>query len=513
MKTQRPILCTLALFGLIACSPGDGPDPAAPSTDAPPDPSGDPHTDPPADSALADDTDALPPLRLSLAPVPDHPDRIGLRVDGAPADLADLTLTVDGGSGDPWASPAPGQATAALRPTRPDTALRVTVVRATDGAEAEIEPVALHARDPRWAPAERVPGLVNTPGWEDSSEISPDGQWLIVSTYTPVDAFRCTLTQNDVSDPACNRALGPSADPERPDLPGADRIVSPTSIRHRAPSLCLVGEGGADFPVAMPPTAAYGFRRQPDGSFAEPFPIAYAMDGYSVAPFGLSFVGDLTGPDAKVVYAHADLRDFDTKGLTPNLYTADLSLGQANTLGRFTCPPAQGLQLADDRGTRLALLPHTQHRGNPYLEHDEQRIWYDDEGSDRSLVYTSVREGSGWGPRLEVAAPVNRPGQSSYQPFLHDDRLFWAEGFRAIRSATRTLEAPTLASGWSDDRDDLQLGPATGPPEQAPAGQLVAIGEPSLAVDGQGVASMYFVGIFRTTTDYNADILRVREAP
>lgn len=362
-----------------------------------------------------------------------------------------------------------------------------------------------------WGLPEFVPGAVNTPGWEDSSEVSPDGQWLIVSSYTPVDAFSCTLVGNDVGAPVCNRSLGPWEAPLRPDFPGAERVLDDDTLSHRAPSLCLVGEGGTDFPVAIPPTAAYGFRLQPDGSFGEPFVIAYAMDGYSVAPFGFSFVGELDANQATVVYAFADVREFDEKGFTPNLYTAPLTLGEPNTLGRFSCSPTEGVTYQEGVDARLPLLPHTVHKGNPYLEAEGARVWFDDEGAERSQVYFSVREGDTWSERRAAAAPVNEADVASYQPFLLEDRLYWARGFRSIRSAALEGDDPAAASGWTAPREEVGLGPVTGPPEDATPGTLVAIGEPSLAVDPDGVRWLYFVAIRRTESGYNADIARVRE--
>jgi hypothetical protein len=41
---------------------------------------------------------------------------------------------------------------------------------------------ALVLRDvgPAWGQPEAAPGLVNTPAYEDSSEVSPDGEWLVI---------------------------------------------------------------------------------------------------------------------------------------------------------------------------------------------------------------------------------------------------------------------------------------------------------------------------------------------
>ena len=51
--------------------------------------------------------------------------------------------------------------------------------------------IVMPAIDAAWGQPEVVPGAVNTAGYEDSSEVSPDGQWLLVSSYSPVDLICC----------------------------------------------------------------------------------------------------------------------------------------------------------------------------------------------------------------------------------------------------------------------------------------------------------------------------------
>ena len=421
----------------------------------------------------------------------------------------DLDVEVEGATVEALQRTGDGWVRVELVADRVDTGVPITV-RAGTEATITREALPMHRRDAFWGLPEFVPGLVNTPGWEDSSEISPDGEWLIVSSYAPVDAFSCSLAESAVDHPTCNDVLGPWQAPERPDLFGADRIDEDGRIRHQVPALCFVGEDGGDFPIALPPTAAYGFRLQEDGSFAEPFVIGYAMDGYPVAPFGFSFVGGIEGREARVVYGHADIREFDEKGLTPNLYVAPITLGERNVLGRFTCDTTSGLQFTEAVDERLEILPHTIHKGNPYLEASETRVWFDDESGAGSLVYFAVREDGTWTERIAASAPVNQPGQQSYQPYLHGDRLFWARNFNSIQSARLDGEDPAADGTWDALRTDLALAPAQGPPTEATPGTIVAMGEPSVAVDAAGVTWLYFVAIRRTATGFNADIARVR---
>lgn len=530
------IAVLLAAFSL-ACGGGDDPS-AVDSEVSTPDPTGGPGPDVPSGSGGGSgvgDTDATGPgpqpgtsemsresgepegtVRVTFLPG-DTPTRLvarldGLAPDGAARPLDPETVVAEAQGGQVTAVEAGenGSVRVHLEADRVDAGVGLVATVAGMVPVAR-EALPLHSRDPFWGAAEFVPGVVNTPAWEDSSEISPDGEWLIVSTYAVVDAFSCTLASFGVDAPACNAVIGPYAAPERPDMPGAERIDGQGRISHRVPELCLVGEDGANFPVAMPPTAAYGFRRQADGTFAEPFVIAYGMGGYSVAPFGFSFVGGVEGRQATVVYGHADVREFDDKGLTPNLYVAPITLGEANILGRFTCDFTAGLQYLDGVDERLPLLPHSVHKGNPFLEADRARVWFDDEGSDRSLVYFSVRSGETWSERIPAAAPVNVEDQASYQPYLHGDRLFWASSFNAIRSAVLEAADPADEGAWSAPRADVALAPPTSAPDAAAPGTVVAIGEPSLAVDPDGVTWMYFVAIRRTASGYNSDIARIRQ--
>jgi hypothetical protein len=204
-----------------------------------------------------------------------------------------------------------------VTPATPSGEVRFVASVSNSDAGASRTAVVLPTIDPQWDQPESVGGLVNTPGTEDSSTISPDGQWLIVGTYSPVDILSCHLGFGsgpaDGRNAACQTSLGPISGPARPRMPGASRVVSPTRILQNAPSLCVTAPDGGNVELPLPdggtfvlnlsPTTAYGFRRQPDGTFAEPFVLQFASDGVGV-PFCFSFLGSPAQNVATLLYAN-----------------------------------------------------------------------------------------------------------------------------------------------------------------------------------------------------------------
>ncbi|HYM46839.1 MAG TPA: hypothetical protein VES91_00070, partial [Burkholderiaceae bacterium] len=118
-----------------------------------------------------------------------------------------------------------------------------------------------------WGQPMAVEGLVNTLATQDSVVISNDGQYLFLQYY-PL-TLHCILG-GDPNNSFCQTPLGPVIAPQRPNMPGASR-VGVNSIQHGCPSINF---DPSPFPV--PPIALYGFRRQADASFAEPFVLRFA---------------------------------------------------------------------------------------------------------------------------------------------------------------------------------------------------------------------------------------------
>lgn len=371
-----------------------------------------------------------------------------------------------------------------------------------------------------WGVPEPVPGLVNTGGWEDSVEISPDGQWLIVGTYSPVHLTECISSGQQAQPPApyglpdapaCNEARGPYAAPERPDMPGADRILAADDILQACPRLGVQGSApGEDAVLALPPVASYGFARQPDGSFAEPFPIYFEMDGCTVAPFGFSFVDLSAQGVASLIFAFDDYRDNSSPENTENdlHYIADAALGQPVLLGEYSVVPGQGLTAPLYRPAILELMERAGGQGNPFRS--AEGIWYDDEGSEDIDLYFIPTVGelpdAQFGPAIRVG--VSAQGEDDFQPFLHKDRLYYARDFNRIRSHAWMDRSGVAEAAFDAGRVELAV-PQT---PQTHEGAILSIGEPSLAVDEDGARWLYFVYGARTASgSFDMSVGRVRQ--
>lgn len=387
------------------------------------------------------------------------PDPFVVRVVGD-----DVVVTVDGE--EVPTSAVDGAVEARVEPA--EDGVRVDIVVEASGRAFERTALVLEVGD-RWGQPELVPGLVNTPAYEDGPEVSPDGEWLIVSNYSPIDIISCTFSvgPSGLPDPAaaaCNEVLGPVTAPERPDMPGADRVLEDDVI-HAIPELGLVGDDGGDFLVPLPPVAAYGFRRQADGSFAEPFVIAYDMYGLSNAPFGFSFVEGT----AQVIFAWDDVSSVEQDG---DLFVADLVLGEPNWLGQVdgsfqVDPPPTPWPVADRVGLQSNAFVVA--GGVLYDQH------LPESGPTTSDVYFDD------GETVQVAG-FCRPDREEFQPFVHEDEVVFVAGaFQEVVTAS-----------W--DGGDLTDPASFGPEELVVrgTGRIPSVGEPSVGVH-DGVPTVYFL--------------------
>jgi hypothetical protein len=467
---------------------------------------------PPIDAALPTQLD----LSFSRDPAAGGPFEIDLAVTrgGVAVSGVGVIVTSPDAAIGPAREVAAGHYRADVTPRQPSGLVRVHATAL--GGDVDRTAVLLPHIDPAWGQPELVPGLVNTPGYEDSAEVSPDGEWLIVSDYSPVDLICCLLatctappgTPSDPAAPACNVSLGPYAAPARPRLPGAERILSPTVIHDTLPPLGIDLPLGTDFARALPPLAGYGFHRQPDGSFAEPFVIAFAADGATVTPFGITFARPIAGDQATVLFAYDDLRNSGGAygPRTGNdLYHDTLTLGRDNNLGTYSID-AKGIPVTDRFPTLVPLPDRAGPQGNPSVSSDG--VWFDTEQGAEDLFF-AAGDPLGTAP---LAAPVkvalSRADRVETQPYVHGDLLYFAADQREIRTSRRAPGgAPDAAATWSAERVELGFDPG------APAvGAVAAIGEPSIELRG-GVETLYFVVAIKTATGLDLGVARVRHAP
>lgn len=475
-----------------------------------------------------DDTTAVSPD----AAAPDAPGldagvvamTVALNRDPAPDPddvLVDVTLTIDG-VGRAGATVATSATSATVGPPADlgDGRYRIRVSPTIASGVVELSVTALGQRVDRtalilpvvashWGQPELVPGLVNTPGYEDSAEVSPDGAWLLVSDTSPLDIICCALgcgsdgaAALDPAGAACNVSLGPLGPPARPRFPGAERFVSPTVVHDELPPLCVDLPPGQDFAIAFPPVAAYGFRRQPDGSFAEPFLIAFDAAGMP-GLYGLTFAAPPVGTAATVVFAH-DTLDQSPTSPGVDLFRESITLGADHRLGTYQC--VGGVATPDRYPARVPLTDPSSVQGNPTVVPDG--IIYDSENAAQDLFFVA---GDPLGA-TPLAAPVrvalSTAERHETMPYFRDGRLFFSADNQALVSSARAPGGnPGQAATWGPERTELALvAPGTSP------GEVVAIGEPSIE-ERSGVTSLYFVYGLRTATGTDLGVARVRAAP
>lgn len=373
--------------------------------------------------------------------------------------------------------------------------------------------VVLPTIDPAWGQPERVDGLVNTPGTEDSATVSPDGQWLIVGTYSPIDILACVQKlgtgPNDGRNSACQTSTGPSTGPSRPRMPGASRVVSPTRIINVAPNLCLDNPDGGDFAfplsdggvlvLTLAPVVAYGFARQPDGTFATPFVIAFDEDGIS-SSCCFTFVGAPVGGVARLLYGN---KRYDVLNDTTRPWVTQIALGADATLGAYQCV-AGSAQLTLRNTYVLPVTPLNQTAGNTSIAND----WLvsDDETVDPAITVAAHLTDAGVTPWQ--AMPLPEVGDDRRQPVLEGGRIFYYRN-ATIASTPWLSTAPTSRSSFGAPRVELagELLPQ-GPLPAAP-GRVVGLGQPTFAHLADGTTELYFVYYLRTSTGYDSQIGRV----
>lgn len=452
---------------------------------------------------------------------------------------ADITITLDKGARDNVTEVAPGQYQFTVTPTLTGE-YPVTV----SYRSANISRTALVLAEVAsgWGQPMAVEGLVNTAGYEDGVTISPDGEYLFVQYgpwyFSALPLFEAPRanggcegnrleyplgTANRCTHPWLDNVIGPYTAPERPGFFDGRISVDGTTNLHNANSW---GVNVDQSPIFAPSTMLYGFKRQNDGSFAEPFYFAFDdVNDAIINPSGLSLLlhGDNT---ATILFAFDDPSDPDLVDLNGDgsllveslhdVYTAEVTLGQNNLLGRFvpsgtpSTPPVRDsffpAQLVDFGKTGIDGIAGTQ--GNPHLYDDNgvvKSIWTDDErdapgaGSDRGdlavylLTAGSFPNGS-WS-KLLLPDVVNQAWPSAeIQPFFTGSGLYFTrsgdvhgpEVFYASYSGSHSQADLQNAANW--DTPQKILGTGT----MFSNGEIAAIGEPTVA-SRNGSEYLYFV--------------------
>jgi hypothetical protein len=377
-----------------------------------------------------------------------------------------------------------------------------------------------------WGQPMAVPGLVNTPGYEDGVTITPDGNYLFVQ-YGPIYFSAIELFNTPRANGGCeghrleypagtpnrcthtwlDNTIGPSAGPERPGF--FDGRISGTTILHNANSWGVLTEQAPNF---APFTMFYGFKRQPDGSFAEPFYLAFDDENDGIInTSGLSFLlhGDGT---ATIVYSiddpsNPDMVDLDNNGTDDiesyhDIFTSEIVLEQDNILGTFIAtgipgtPPVRGTpfpaQLLDFGKTGTDGIAGTQ--GNPHLYCENgivKSIWTDDErdsDADRGEISVYVLAsgsfpGEAW-QKIVLPLPVNKASPSDeIQPFFTGTGLYYThfsdtefpEVYYISYAGGHSIADLQNPSNWGVSQKILEAVSADS------VGQIIGLGEPTIA--------------------------------
>ena len=382
-----------------------------------------------------------------------------------------------------------------------------------------------------WGQPMMVSGLVNTEGYEDGVTVSPDDAYLFVQTgpmyFSGLLLFQFPRAQGGCGGdrlsptrcdhPWVNQTIGSYGPPARPGFYDG-RIGDDGSLLHNSNLYQVPNEVS---PILAPITMFYGFARQPDGTFAEPFILSFedANDAI-VNPFGMSFQPHRDNT-ATMLFALNDPAgetpgvDLDGDGTADvpsgfDVFTTEVSLGADHALGRYVPGPNPlEIERADFPPQLVELgAAGTEGRfgtqGNPHLYYDEggiRSVWTDDEydtdpespaAVDHGDLSVYVLDGV-WpeGPFTKVVLPDPISTEAEeIQPFFDGERLVYT---RETEIWLSRYSGPHTAAGYSDGASWGAPTPILRKDTAQSDGAVIAIGEPTMSVDAEGVRRLYFV--------------------
>ncbi len=360
-----------------------------------------------------------------------------------------------------------------------------------------------------------VPGMVNTDGYEDGITITPDGEYLFVQ-YGPL-YFSGVLLHSTICAEAGWTLYNLDTCPGKPDSSWVFGTRGPYSapLRPGFPTGAIVNGTLSHIDLLIPgdangivlfPTVFYGFKRQADGSFAEPFKLAFNDSKGTNGPFGLSF--QMTGPDtAEFVVAWNNYFDglpgvdvADGANDKPDIYLGSITMGQNTSLGDVSYVGGFFSSI-DPAITPVGLASHDGVQGNPHLYYDSsgavKSIWVDDEQVGHDITVYVLTAGSfpdgTWAP-ITLPAKINpyTPGDDealrTSQPFFDGSRLFLNRGTRIVYHEYNGTHDST---GYADSANWGEEVVALASTDGAAIGGIFGVGEPTLA-QRDGTTWLYF---------------------
>jgi len=411
-------------------------------------------------------------------------------------------LTVAGGTASALTPTATaGEFQGTITPSGVD--LEVPITASAHGATITRTALMLSNIDDSLDQPEAVPGLVNTEGVEDGINVSPDGQWLLVGTYSPVDVYTCAAGGFTYATPACAAIVGPYGAPERPSMLGASRIQGGT-YTNGCPSVGLLPPQT----YAFIPVAAYMFRRAADGTFGEPHVIGAGADG-CLGPYGYSFAASPVGNSAKLLFSQDD--PFDAPDTKADIYFLDAVLGQDNIWATYSLQNGAA-KVSDMKAVRIAPTLAAR-QGNPAYANGI--LAWDDEDQEESARRLFFAPLSGTLPTVTAAdaGPVGdagaqviaipQAGEEQIQPAFDGDDLYWFGANGISRSSNLDGGALSASSSWSPRKVMLAPGTSANRP-------ILAVGEPTVARLPDGGKELYFVYVKKTAKGLDGAVGRVR---
>ncbi|HEY8099513.1 MAG TPA: hypothetical protein VIF82_02075 [Burkholderiaceae bacterium] len=379
----------------------------------------------------------------------------------------------------------------------------VTAAAAVSGSAASVSHTAIVMEQVAggWGQPFSIDGLVNTNATQDSLAVSPDGQYLFLQYY-PV-TLSCILS-GDPNSAFCQTPLGPVTAPQRPNMPGASR-VGLNSIHQGCPSI-----GFDPSPVPVPPIAMYGFHRQADGSYAEPFVFTFTGNDGCFAPWGPSLHANGDG-SYRMFTAFNDPRNAGGASDFAHVYDFNFSPGTTQVLGNVSYSGA--IQISNFILNQATIAGADTHRGNPHVYYNGNTpslLFYDDETQPAAAQYIHVSQwnGSSWDASIALNfAPFNTTGFGDTQPYFDGSQLILRNGSQLLAYA---YNGGALANASSWGSPTVLLAPQAAGVQ---AGSVIVIGEPTMAtINGQQM--LYFIyGLYRADGSVNLRAGYVRMGP
>lgn len=346
-----------------------------------------------------------------------------------------------------------------------------------------------------------VPGIVNTVGYEDGITITPDGEFLFVQ-YGPFyfsglfnHAAICaeagwsmynltTCSGKQDSDWVFN-TIGPYDTSERPLFPTGN--IRDGMLTHLGITVPTVANR-----IVLFPTVFYGFRRQADDSFAEPFKVAFNDARGANGPYGLSFQM-LDATHARFVVAWNNyFNNLEVDEGKADVYHGEVTMGQTNNLGDVVFA-GEFFESISPYVAPVSFSSHDGVQGNPHLYYDAptgtvRSIWTDDEVTSHDVAVYRLTAGAfpdgTWA--LTALPPKINTAASESQPFFTGTHLI-------VNRDITIVAHEYLGSGGDDYHLDASWGDAVTllSGGEAAVGGIFGVGEPTIATY-MGKTYLYF---------------------